>query len=151
MCFSKADKQNIYKKLPVGFQVLDRGNLLVMKPRILQFVRHFSILFKTNVNSVKFSSLGSQMFKIAKLVTQNSKATKTTFLDSANFVSGATSIPADAVLNVYKEFTDKLFNTVSNEFMKKVKFLSLNTAQVMLRDKLKVYASKSASSRMSND
>ena len=147
MCLTKAEKQSANNKLPVGFQVLDRGHLLVLKPRILQFVRHFSILFRTNVNSLKYTSLEPQLFKIAKLITMNSKTTRTMFMDSAYSVCGKTTLPEDAIQNVYKEFTEKIFNTMANEHLKKVKFLSLTTAQVMLRDKLKVYASKTSSSR----
>ena len=147
MCLSKAEKQS--EKLPVGFQMLDKGHLLVLKPRMLQFVRHFSILFRTNVNSQKYTSLGPQLFKVAKLVTTNSKTTRTMFFDSAHNVCGKTDIPEDAILNVYKEFTEKLFNTMANEHLKKVKFLSLTAAQVMLRDKLKVYASKTGPNQRS--
>ena len=82
------------------------------------------------------------MFKIAKLITKNSKTTRTMFYNSARNVCGKTLVPEDAIRNVYLEFTEKLFNTMANEHMKKVKFLTLTTAQVMLRDKLKVYASR---------
>lgn len=113
MCLSKAEKQEATTKLSVGFQVLDKGRLLVLKPRILHFVRHFSILFKTNVNTQKYSNLGSQMFKIAKLVTKNSKTTRTMFFDSAINVCGSTTVPDEAIQNVYTEFTEKLFNTMA--------------------------------------
>ena len=49
-----------------------------------------------------------------------------------------------AVTSVYTEFSEKLFDTIVNEFIKRDKFLNNRTAQLMLRDKLKFYASLSA-------
>ena len=62
------------------------------------------------------------------------------FFDCSRQVSGTISFSDSVIQNVNKEFTEKLFNTLSNEFLKKLKFLSVNKAQVMLRDKLKVLA-----------
>ena len=117
-----------------------KGGLLVVKPRVLNFVRHFSRLYRINVNSTKYTLLGSQMLKLARIVVVNSKTTKSMFFDCSRQVSGTISFSDSVIQNVYKEFTEKLFNTLSNEFLKKLKFLSVNIAKVMLRDKLKVLA-----------
>ena len=150
MCLSKAEKQSLTTKLPVGFQVLDKEHLLVLKPRILQFVRHFSILFKTNVNSQKYSSLGSQMFKIAK---KNKNKKKTRQHELCFLVMPKMCVEILLFQRTLSRMctpnSQRNCNTMANEYMKKVKFLSLTAAQVMLRDKLKVYASKTASGRKS--
>ena len=140
LCFKKTEKQKHIEKLPVGFKILDKGGLLVVKPRVLNFVRHFSRLYRINVNSTKYTLLGSQMLKLARIVVVNSKTTKSMFFDCSRHVSGTISFSDTVIQNVYKKFTEKLFNTLSNEFLKKLKFLSVNKAQVMLRDKLKVLA-----------
>lgn len=142
LCLSKQAKQIYIEKLPAGFQVLDKGGLIVVKPRVLNFVRHFSRLYRINVNTNKYTLLGSQMLKLARIVVVHSKTTKSMFFDCSRHVSGSVSFSDSVVLSVYKELTEKLFNTLSNEFLKKLKFLSVNKAQVMLRDKLKVLATQ---------
>ena len=58
-----------------------------------------------------------------------------------------------AVTSIYKTFSEKLFYTVANEFIKRDKFLNNRTAQLMLRDKLKFYASSKQDNKkkISND
>ena len=142
LCYNKTEKLKHIQKLPAGFQALDKGGLLVIKPRVLNFVRHFSRIYRLNVNTRKYALLGSQMLRLARLVVINSKTTKTMFFDCARHLSGSVSFNDGVIQNVYKELTDKLFNTLSNEFLKKLKFLSVSKTQVMLRDKLKVLASQ---------
>ena len=148
LCFKKTEKQKHIEKLPVGFKILDKGGLLVVKPRVLNFVRHFSSLYRINVNSTKYTLLGSQMLKLARIVVVNSQTTKSMFFDCSRHVSGTISFSDSVIQNFYKEFTEKLFNTLSNEFLKKLKFLSVNKAQVMLRDKLKVLAFQKQKKKM---
>ena len=142
LCLNKKEKQNHIDKLPAGFQILEKGGLLVVKPRVLNFVRHFSRLYRINIISTKYTCLGLQMLKLARIVVVNSKTTKSMFFDCSRHVSGSISFTDSVILSVYKQCTEKLFKTLSNEFLKKLKCLSVNKAHVMLRDKLKVLASQ---------
>ena len=52
MCFSKEEKDSIKHTLPVGFNAYDRGNLLVMKQPIINFVRVLAREISTTVNNL---------------------------------------------------------------------------------------------------
>ena len=69
------------------------------------------------------------------------------FCSCVRKVTGCDSTYNNAILNVHKEFSSKTFNTMMNEFIKGDKFLGNNTAQLMLRDKLKFYANKKQSAK----
>ena len=142
MCFSKEEKDSIKHTLPVGFNAYDRGNLLVMKQPIINFVRVLAREISTTVNKAAYVNLGSKMSKVAKLKLTSNKGLKVMFCSCVRKVSGCDCTHNIAILNVHKEFTTKTFNTLMNEFIKRDKFLQNSTAQLMLRDKLKFYANK---------
>ena len=82
------------------------------------------------------------MSKIAKLKLASNKGLKVMFCSCVRKVTGCDSTYNNAVLNVHKKFSAKTFNTMMDEFIKRDKLLRNNTAQLMLRDKLKFYANK---------
>ena len=147
LCLSKQEKENIKHMLPVGFTAFDRGNLLVINTHILNFVRVLAREISTTVNTATYAKLGSKMSKVAKLKLASNKGLKVMFCSCVRKVTGCDSTYNNAVLNVHKEFSSKTFNTMMNEFIKRDKFLGNNTAQLMLRDKLKFYANKKQSAK----
>lgn len=142
MCLSNEEKEKVKHMLPVGFNAYDRGNLLVIHTYILNFVRVLAREISTTVNTAAYAKLGSNMAKVAKLKLASNKGLKVMFCSCVRKVTGCDSTYNNAVLNVHKEFSSKTFNTMMNEFIKRDKFLGNNTAQLMLRDKLKFYANK---------
>ena len=65
--YSKQEKKN---EIPFGIQHLDRGNLLIVKKPILNFVK---VIIKTvcgNVNKESYQHLGAKMTQVAKIISQ---------------------------------------------------------------------------------
>ena len=142
VCLSKQEKDNVINMLPVGFNAFDRGNLLVTHTHILNVVRVLAREISTTVNTTAYAKLGSSMSKIAKLKLASNKGLKVMFCSCVRKVTGCDFTYNNAILNIHKEFSSKFFNTLMIEFIKRDNFLGNNTAQLMLRDKLKFYANK---------
>lgn len=128
------------EKLPTGFITYDKGNLLVVRPSVLNFVGVFAREISTTVNTAAYAKLGGQMSKIAKLKLANNKGLKTMFCSCVKKALGCDSLNNDIMLSIHKEFSSKIFSTLMNEFIKRDKFIRNSTAQLMLRDKLKFFA-----------
>lgn len=140
LCLSKTEKKAFVHKLPVGFLSLDKGNLLVVKSPILNFVRVLTKEIGTNINNTAYSRLGCKMTHVAKLKLSNNKGLQFMFCSCVKSASSCNTLTHSELTTIYKELADKLFNTIVNEFVKRDKFTQNSTAQLMLRDKLKSIA-----------
>ena len=141
MCLTNSEKEAIKGTLPTGFTSYDKGNLLVVRPVILNIVRLLIKEISSNISSSAYSKLGCRMMKIARIKLTNNKGLKDMFCTCIQSIPRCVSEDNNVISSIYKEFSDKLFNTIGNEFIKRDKFLNNRTAQLMLRDKLKFYAS----------
>ena len=150
MCLSKPEKETMKDTLPIGFISYDRGNLLVMRPVILNITRLLIKEISSNISSSAYSKFGSRMMKIARIKLTNNKGLKDMFCACVQSIPQCESQDNTAVTSIYKEFSEKLFNTIANEFVKRDKFLNNRTAQLMLRDKLKFYASSKQDNKKKN-
>ena len=140
-CLSKSEKERAKETLPIGFTSYDKGHLLVVRPVILNIVRLLVKEISINISASAYSKLGCRMMKIARLKLTNNKGLKDMFCTCVRSIPECKSQENEIINSLYKEFSDKLFNTIANEFIKRDKFLNNRTAQLMLRDKLKFYAS----------
>ena len=139
---SKSEKECV--NLPAGIKFLDRGNLLIVKKPIFNFARTVIKKVCADVNSLSHQRLGLKMSQIAKLKLFD-RQTKNMFLACLKLATGDTSLSLQCTNGLYVEYCTKMFNTLLNEYVKKDKFVHNNTAQLMLRDKLKFFATKSGS------
>ena len=147
MCLSKSEKERVKDTLPSGFASFDKGYSLVMRRVILNIARLLVKEISLNTSSPAYSKLGCRMLKVAKLKWTNNKGLKDMFCTCVYSIPECKSQMNETTASLYKEFSDKLFNTTANEFIKRDKFLTNNTAQLMLRDKLKFYASAKQDSK----
>ena len=136
---SNSEKES--EKLPHGIKFLDRGNLLIVKKPIFNFARSIIRKVCVDVNRHSHQRLGLKMSQIAKLKLFD-RQTKNMFLACLKLLSGDKSLDLQFISGLYNEYCTKIINTLLNEYVKKDKFIHNNTAQLMLRDKLKFFASK---------
>ena len=142
--YSEQEKQNT--DLPFGIQYLDRGNLLIVKKPILNFV---NVLIKNvcgNVNMESYKLLGSKMTQVAKLKVGD-RQTKSMFYACVKLAAGKIALDTHSLQLICLEYSTKVFNTLVNEYIKRDKFIQKNTAQLMLRDKLKYFATQPKSKK----
>ena len=137
--FSDEEKQKC--QLPAGLKFLDRGSLLIVKKPIFNFTRLIIRRVCNCVNKESHKKLGLQMTRIAKLKF-NDRESKSMFLACVKLASGNKSLQYEDVCNLFTELCNKVFNTLINEYVKRDKFMQKDTAQLMLRDKLKFFAAK---------
>ena len=138
--YPNEEKQNT--ELPPGVRYLDRGSLLIVKKPIFNFVK---IIIKNvcgSVSAQSYNQLGLRMTQVAKLKVCD-RQTKSMFCACVNLAAGNVSLQAQNVHLLCSEYSTKIFNTVVNEYIKRDKFMQKNNAQLMLRDKLKFFASQS--------
>ena len=138
--YPNEEKQNT--ELPPGVRYLDRGSLLIVKKPIFNFVK---IIIKNvcgSVSTQSYNQLGLRMTQVAKLKVCD-RQTKSMFCACVKLAAGNVSLQAQNVHLLCSEYSTKIFNTVVNEYIKRDKFMQKNNAQLMLRDKLKFFASQS--------
>ena len=82
------------------------------------------------------------MTQVAKLKVCD-RQTKSMFCACVKLAAGNVSLQAQNVHLLCSEYSTKIFNTMVNEYIKRDKFMQKNNAQLMLRDKLKFFASQS--------
>ena len=140
--YSKEEKQNI--ELPPGIRYLDRGNLIIVKKPILNFVKVIIKNVCGNVNIQSHKQFGLKMTQVAKLKLCD-RQTKFMFCACVKLAAGHHSLTTQTVHLLCSELSAKIFNTLVNEYVKRDKFIQKNSAQLMLRDKLKFFAAQSQS------
>ena len=128
MCLSKPEKETMKDTLPIGFISYDRGNLLVVRPVVLNIIRLLIKEISSNISSSAYSKFGSRMMKIARIKLTNNKGLKDMFCACVQSIPQCESQDNTAVTSIYKEFSEKLFNTIANEFIKRDKFLNRDRA-----------------------
>lgn len=142
--YSKEEKQSI--ELPSGVRYLDRGNLLIVKKPILNFVKVIIKNVCGSVNAPSHKRLGLKMTQVAKLKVCD-RQMKSMFCACVKLAAVNVSLQAQNVHLLCSEFSTKIFNTLVNEYIKRDKFIQKNSAQLMLRDKLKFFAAQSQSKK----
>ena len=138
--YSKEEKPSI--ELPPGVRFLDHGKLLIVKKPILNFVKVIIKNVCGSVNTQSYKQLGLKMTQVAKLKMCN-RQTQSMFCACVKLAAGNLSLQIQNVNLLCSEFSTKIFNTLVNEYLKRDKFIQKNTAQLMLRDKLKFFAAQS--------
>ena len=134
-----SDEQKQKCQLPSGLKFLDRGNLFIVKRPIFNFTKLLIRKVCNCVNKESYKKLGLQMTHIAKLKF-NTRESKSMFLACVNLAPGNKSLQHEHVSVIFSELCNKIFNTLINEYVKRDKFMHKDTAQLMLRDKLKFFA-----------
>ena len=142
--YSKEEKQNI--ELPPGIRYLDRGNLIIVKKPILNFVKVIIKNVCGNVNIQSHKQFGLKMTQVAKLKLCD-RQTKSMFCACVKLAAGHHSLTTQTVHLLCSELSAKIFNTLVNEYIKRDKFIQKNSAQLMLRDKPKFFAAQSQSQK----
>ena len=142
--YPNEEKQNA--ELPPGVRYLDRGSLLTDKKPILNFVK---IIIKNvcgSVSAQSYKQLGLRMTQVAKLKVCD-RQTNPVFCACVKLAAGNVSLQAQNLHLLCSEYSTKVFNTLVNEYIKQDKFMQKNNVQLMLRDKLKFFASQSQKSK----
>ena len=137
--YSEQEKQKT--EIPFGIQHLDRGNLIIVKKPILNFVKVIIKNVCGNVNKESYQHLGAKMTQVAKLKVSD-RETKSMFCACVKLAAGNVSLDKHSLQLLCLEYSTKIFNTLINEYIKRDKFIQKNTAQLMLRDKLKYFATQ---------
>ena len=99
--------------LPIEFISYDKGNFLLVRPVILNIIRLLIKEISSNISSSAYSKFGCRTMKIARLKLTYNKGLKDMFCACVQSIPQCESQDAKAVASIYKEFSEKMFNTIA--------------------------------------